>query len=137
MQHLPLWQQLIRNPSPSSSIGPQKHWLTFFFQIYKRFQFSCFLGHENKMSKPMAVLDNLGRMCLRQRGNRCKKPDCVLAKMEVLKKCTAEIQRICLLQEGFIPVLKKILIYLGLTHYQATNFRLFQTGRVCRRQFQI
>ena len=24
-----------------------------------------------------------------------------------------------------------------LTHYQRTNFRLFQTGRVCRRQFQI
>ena len=26
---------------------------------------------------------------------------------------------------------------LGLTHYQTTNFRLFQTERVCRRQFQI
>ena len=25
----------------------------------------------------------------------------------------------------------------GLTHYQTTNFRLFQTERVCRRQFQI
>ena len=25
----------------------------------------------------------------------------------------------------------------GLTHYQMTNFRLFQTERVCRRQFQI
>ena len=24
-----------------------------------------------------------------------------------------------------------------LTHYQTTNFRLFQTDRVCRRQFQI
>ena len=24
-----------------------------------------------------------------------------------------------------------------LTHYQTTNFRLFQTERVCRRQFQI
>ena len=24
-----------------------------------------------------------------------------------------------------------------LTHYQMTNFRLFQTERVCRRQFQI
>ena len=24
-----------------------------------------------------------------------------------------------------------------LTHYQTTNFRLFQTKRVCRRQFQI
>ena len=24
-----------------------------------------------------------------------------------------------------------------LTHYQTTNFRLFQTQRVCRRQFQI
>ena len=24
-----------------------------------------------------------------------------------------------------------------LTHYQTTNFKLFQTGRVCRRQFQI
>ena len=27
--------------------------------------------------------------------------------------------------------------YLFSTHYQTTNFRLFQTGRVCRRQFQI
>ena len=25
----------------------------------------------------------------------------------------------------------------GLTHHQTTNFRLFQTERVCRRQFQI
>ena len=25
----------------------------------------------------------------------------------------------------------------ALTHYQTTNFRLFQTERVCRRQFQI
>ena len=25
----------------------------------------------------------------------------------------------------------------SLTHYQTTNFRLFQTERVCRRQFQI
>ena len=25
----------------------------------------------------------------------------------------------------------------GLTHYQTTNFRLFQTERVCRREFQI
>ena len=25
----------------------------------------------------------------------------------------------------------------NLTHYQTTNFRLFQTERVCRRQFQI
>ena len=25
----------------------------------------------------------------------------------------------------------------GLTHYQTTNFRLFQIERVCRRQFQI
>ena len=24
-----------------------------------------------------------------------------------------------------------------LTHYQTTNFRLFQTERVCKRQFQI
>ena len=27
--------------------------------------------------------------------------------------------------------------FLILTHYQTTNFRLFQTERVCRRQFQI
>ena len=25
--------------------------------------------------------------------------------------------------------------YIALTHYQTTNFRLFQTERVCRRQF--
>ena len=30
----------------------------------------------------------------------------------------------------------KLMISL-LTHYQTTNFRLFQTERVCRRQFQI
>ena len=28
-------------------------------------------------------------------------------------------------------------VKLSLTHYQTTNFRLFQTERVCRRQFQI
>ena len=28
-------------------------------------------------------------------------------------------------------------IFFPLTHYQMTNFRLFQTERVCRRQFQI
>ena len=27
--------------------------------------------------------------------------------------------------------------WMSLTHYQTTNFRLFQTERVCRRQFQI
>ena len=27
--------------------------------------------------------------------------------------------------------------YVNLTHYQTTNFTLFQTERVCRRQFQI
>ena len=27
--------------------------------------------------------------------------------------------------------------WIALTHYQTTNFRLFQTERVCRRQFQI
>ena len=36
---------------------------------------------------------------------------------------------------------KKIHLFLignnHLTHYQTTNFRLFQTERVCRRQFQI
>ena len=32
----------------------------------------------------------------------------------------------------------KIVIFgTGLTHYQTTNFRLFQTKRVCRQQFQI
>ena len=28
-------------------------------------------------------------------------------------------------------------VYYGLTHYQTTNFRLFQTKKVCRRQNQI
>ena len=27
--------------------------------------------------------------------------------------------------------------FISLTHYQTTNFRLFKTERVCRRQFQI
>ena len=31
---------------------------------------------------------------------------------------------------------KGIKSFFGLTHYQTTNFRLFQTERVCRRQFQ-
>ena len=30
-----------------------------------------------------------------------------------------------------------ILLALALTHYQTTNFRIFQTERVCRQQFQI
>ena len=30
-----------------------------------------------------------------------------------------------------------MIIILLLTHYQTTNFRMFQTERVCRRQFQI
>ena len=29
------------------------------------------------------------------------------------------------------------IVWCPLTHYQTTNFRLFQTERVCRRQFQI
>ena len=28
-------------------------------------------------------------------------------------------------------------LYDALTHYQTTNFRFFQTERVCRRQFQL
>ena len=32
---------------------------------------------------------------------------------------------------------KKQSRYMSLTLYQTTNFRLFQTKRVCRRQFQI
>ena len=28
-------------------------------------------------------------------------------------------------------------IHIKLTHYQMTNFKLFQTERVCRRQFQV
>ena len=32
---------------------------------------------------------------------------------------------------------QQIRISYSLTHYQATNFRLFQTERVCRSQFQI
>ena len=36
---------------------------------------------------------------------------------------------------GYVFILYLTLCYL--THYQTTNFRLFQTERVCRRQFQI
>ena len=32
---------------------------------------------------------------------------------------------------------KRSFIWCKLTHYQTKNFRLFQTERVCRRQFQI
>ena len=32
---------------------------------------------------------------------------------------------------------KDLLFGKGLTHYQTTNFRLFQTERACRQQFQI
>ena len=34
-------------------------------------------------------------------------------------------------------LISSLLNYTGLTHYQTTNFRLFQIERVCRRQFQI
>ena len=30
-----------------------------------------------------------------------------------------------------------VMVETTLTHYQTTNFRLFQTERVCRRRFQI
>ena len=36
-----------------------------------------------------------------------------------------------------IPQVLYIITKPTLTHYQMTNFRLFQTERVCRRQFQI
>ena len=40
-------------------------------------------------------------------------------------------------KETFSSTLSKSFLYdTGLTHYQTTNFRLFQTERVCRRQFQ-
>ena len=38
---------------------------------------------------------------------------------------------------SFFSLLQKVFVYLPLTHHQTTNFRLFQTERVCRRQFQI
>ena len=43
---------------------------------------------------------------------------------------------------GYFPpfatfVFKSHLPQSHLTHYQTTNFRLFQTKRVCRRDFQI
>ena len=47
------------------------------------------------------------------------------------------LQRLCM---SFITVdTQDILVYIHytLTHYQTTDFRLFQTERVCRRQFQI
>ena len=37
----------------------------------------------------------------------------------------------------FLRVVKRQDCGKGLTHYQTTNFRLFQTERICRRQFQI
>ena len=37
--------------------------------------------------------------------------------------------------EGLQTVFPSCIIHL--THYQTTNFRLFQTERICRRQFQI
>ena len=44
-----------------------------------------------------------------------------------------------MLSKGFYHCVVKScgLVGKGLTHYQMTNFRLFQTERVCRRQFQI
>ena len=38
---------------------------------------------------------------------------------------------------GIYDVFTSLLYKISLTHYQMTNFRLFQTERVCRRQFQI
>ena len=45
--------------------------------------------------------------------------------------------RICII--SWIYICKRYFLHtlFLLTHYQTTNFRLFQTGRFCRRQFQI
>ena len=37
----------------------------------------------------------------------------------------------------YVIIVLQNLNKISLTHYQTTNFRLFQTERVCRRQFQI
>ena len=42
-----------------------------------------------------------------------------------------------LLPFSLFPTMFNSLFQGPLTHYQTTNFRLFQTERVCRRQFQI
>ena len=44
---------------------------------------------------------------------------------------------LCTKQHDFRLVLVKVFPCSRLTHYQMTKFRLFQTERVCRRQFQI
>ena len=45
----------------------------------------------------------------------------------------------CSLENSKFPFGKGLTSFINtiLTHYQTTNFRLFQTERVCRRQFQI
>ena len=37
----------------------------------------------------------------------------------------------------FLKVIKKVGLVGCLTHYQTTNFRLFQIERLCRQQFRI
>ena len=49
-----------------------------------------------------------------------------------LSKCQLPTQKSIVKLETSLPTLTVVL-----THYQTTNFSLFQTERVCRRQFQI
>ena len=45
--------------------------------------------------------------------------------------------QVTLLLGDWVPVQRTVIRVEDLTHYQTTNFRLFQTDGVCRQQFQI
>ena len=55
----------------------------------------------------------------------------------VMSKCGVDLSKHCpIMSKDSVVVLTCLNIVL-LSLSQTTNFRLFQTGRVCRRQFQI
>ena len=59
-------------------------------------------------------------------GNRPKREITILAKVNLLSASTFNLVKVKILSVGK-----------ELTLYQTTNIRVFQTERVCRRQFQI
>ena len=49
----------------------------------------------------------------------------------------SHLERPCEKRSGNLHMTLRALKMYDLTHYETTNFRLFQTERVCRRRFQI
>ena len=54
-----------------------------------------------------------------------------------IKSIHMKITSVCTIGINAGSQIPELLLWRSLTHYQTTNFRLFQTERVCRGQFQI